>query len=308
MANNGILVTGAAGFVGAHVARELAGRKIPMAALVRSRASADRLGPLNNDDIVETDITDTYTVTRAIERIKPRIVINAASYGVNPREQDPDLMTAVNVTAVRTLLKAARAGGATRFIQLGSCSEYGDHPAPLDENTTLNPKNAYAATKAEASALAAQPNAEHPDETLVLRLFNVWGPLEGAHRLIPQVIESCLTKTGLALTAGTQEKDYTFAPDLARWIVDVALLPEPYRIRVVNCASGRMMAVKELVLAVAKALGGEHLMRFGAKTIPLGEVQTGPADPRRITALLPDRRFTPFEDAVRQTITAAGAC
>jgi nucleoside-diphosphate-sugar epimerase len=245
---------------------------------------------------------------RATEQLAPRIVINAASYGVNPGEQDADLMTAVNVTAVHTLLKASRACGAQRFIQLGSYSEYGDHPGPLSEDAPLRPKNAYAATKAAASLLAAEASLSHPVETTVLRLFNIWGPFESAHRLVPQVIESCRSKTSLSLTAGTQKKDYTFAPDLARWIVDVAVHAEPYRDRIVNFASGRMMAVRDLVLAVAGAFGGEGLMNFGAKAVPAGEVQTGAVDTKRIDALLPSRRITPLDEAVTQTTAAERAC
>ena len=96
------------------------------------------------------------TLLRAIEQPQPSVILNAASYGVNHGHRDADAMVAVNVTAVHQLIKAARASGIRRLIQLGTYSEYGDHTGPLTEDTPLRPKNAYGATKA-----AAQPYCIH---------------------------------------------------------------------------------------------------------------------------------------------------
>ena len=131
-------------------------------------------------------------------------------------------MVDVNVTAVHELMKAAHASSICRLIQLGTCSEYGDHPSPLTEDTPLHPKNAYGATKAAASLIASSPEIAKELDTTVLGLLNVWGTMEGRNRLIPAVIRHCQSRTPLTLTSGMQLKDYSFAPDLAQWIVDFA--------------------------------------------------------------------------------------
>jgi nucleoside-diphosphate-sugar epimerase len=307
MTNGPILVTGAAGFVGAQIIRELLHRQIPAVALVRQRGRAWRLSGLSDLVVVEAEMKRPNEVVHAVERAQPSTIINAASYGVNHGERDKDTMVDVNVTAVHELMKAAHASGTRRLIQLGTYSEYGDHPSLLTENTPLNPKNAYGATKAAASLIASSPEIAKELDTAVLRLFNVWGPMEGRNRLIPAVIRHCQTKTPLNLTTGMQLKDYSFAPDLARWIVDFACYPEAYPYRLINFASGRRMTVRDLVLAVARILGGEHLMHFGAKSAPPGEVQTGPADTTRIDALLPKRTFTDLDGAIAQMLASPEA-
>jgi nucleoside-diphosphate-sugar epimerase len=301
-----VLVTGAAGFLGAQIIRALLDRRIPAVALVRQRRRAWRLSGLSDLVVVEAEMTIPDTIVRAIEIAQPSTIINAASYGVNHGERDMDAMVEVNVTAVHQLLKAALARGARRLIQLGTYSEYGDHPL-LTEDTPLHPKNAYGATKAAASLIVSSSEIARDLDTAVLRLFNIWGPMEGRNRLIPAVIRHCQTRKPLNLTSGRQAKDYSFAPDLAQWIVDFACYPEAYPFRWVNFASGRMIMVRDLVLAVARALGGEDLMRFGAKSTPPGEVQTGPPDTTRIERLLPNRKFTELPNAVAQMLASPEA-
>ena len=129
--------------------------------------------------------------------------------------------------------------------------------------------------------------------------------MEDPNRLIPAVIRHCRSKTPMDLTSGRQSKDYSFAPDLAGWIVDVACYPEVYPDRLLNFASGRTIMVRDLVLAIARILGGEDLMHFGAKSTPLGEVQTGPPDTTRIDKLLPNRKFTDLDKAIAQMLASA---
>ena len=305
--NGPVLVTGAAGFIGAQIIRELVSRRIPAVALVRQRRRAWRLSGLSNLVVVEAEMKRPNEVVHAVERAQPSTIINAASYGVNHGERDKDAMVDVNVTAVHELMKAAHASGTRRLIQLGTYSEYGDHAGAITEDTPLHPKNAYGATKAAGSLIASSPEIAQDLDTAVLRLFNVWGPMEGRNRLIPAIVRHCQAKTPLHLTSGMQTKDYSFAPDLARWIVDFACYPEIYPYRLVNFASGRTMMVRDLVLAVARILGGERLMHFGAKSAPPGEVQTGPADTTRIDALLPNRRFTDLDEAIAQMLASPEA-
>ena len=298
MTNGPILVSGARGFVGSQIVRELVQRRIPAVALLRKHGPAWRLSEIPNLAVVEADITKEDIVLAAVKDVQPSAIINAASYGALQGERKADTMVEVNTTAVHNLMKAARAAGARRLIHLGSYSEYGDHAGAITEDTPLHPKNAYGATKAAGSLIASSSEIAQDLDTAVVRLFNVWGPMEGHNRLIPGVIRHCQAKTPLRLTSGMQTKDYSFAPDLARWIVDLSCFPKVYPYRLINFASGRPMMVRDLVLAVARILGGEHLMHFGAKSPPPGEVQTGAPDTARIDALLPNRTFTDLNEAI----------
>ena len=294
-----VLVAGANGFVGAHILRELVRRGVAVSALTHTQAPW-RLRGLDGVNPIAVDITDAAAVTTVVAARAPEIVINAAGYGVRPQDTDPAMMAAVNIDGAANLLRAADEVGARRFVHLGSYWEYGDHAGIVSETTPTAPKTLYGETKTAASAWVA--NHSGPCETLVLRLFNIWGAGEASHRLVPQVIRHCREKQPLDLTAGTQVKDFSYAPDVARWISDLALRSPPYSERILNLAGGKAMAVSELVLAVARALGGEHLMRFDAKPMPAGEVQTGLPATIRLDRCLPHRRATPLAEAVAEVI------
>jgi nucleoside-diphosphate-sugar epimerase len=231
-------------------------------------------------------------------------VINAASYGVGEDERDEQHMAAINVAAVRKLLEAAAAAGVHRFVQLGTYSEYGDYPETISETTRVLPKDAYGRTKADASSLVMDRSFSTPIEAIVLRLFNVWGPFERPHRLLPRVIRHCRARERLPLTAGTQIKEWCYVRDVAQWILDIALMEHQWPLPIINLGSGTRLSVREMALTAARSLHGEHLLDFGAVPIPTREVQTGPADLTRIRALLPNRRFTALADGIAATIAA----
>ena len=180
--NGRILVVGANGFVGAHILRDLVRRGDAVGALTRTQTPW-RLKGLETTTPVTADITDAMAVTAAVTAFAPDIVINAASYGVSPRETDAAAMAAVNIDGAINLLRAANIAGARRFVQLGSYWEYGDHPGRVTETTPAAPKTAYG----ETTTAATRHVADHSGacETLVLRLFNIWGAGEAPHRLVP---------------------------------------------------------------------------------------------------------------------------
>lgn len=291
-----ILVAGAGGFIGTHLVRAALARGLAVTALVRTRTAR-----LNGATIVEADLT-TADLPAILGRIKPSLIINAASYGVGANERDEARMSEVNLMAVRKLLDAAKATDVTRFIQLGTYSEYGDQPGAISEDTPTAPKEAYARTKAEASSLITAPDVIGLVESIVLRLFNVWGPFERPHRLLPQVIRHCRKGARFPLTPGTQIKEWCYVEDVASWVMDIAFTSGSWPYRIVNLGSGVRLSVRDMALAVANSLNGEHLLDFGAVQIPAKEVQTGPADLTRVNMLLPDRRFTPIAAGIAATI------
>jgi len=292
-----ILVAGAGGFIGSHIVLTAQARGIPVTGLLRTPNPRLKDIAVVQADLVASDLPPI------VAHIRPSVIINAASYGVGRDERDEMRMTEINVDAARKLRDAAKASNVARFVQLGTYSEYGDHEGPVSENTPIAPKEDYARTKALASDLfMAHDNS--PMEAVVLRLFNVWGPHERPHRLLPQVISHCRAGNRFPLTPGTQVKEWCYVEDVAAWILDIALMDRPWPYRIVNLGSGVRLSVRDMALAAARMLGGEHLLDFGAVQVPAKEVQTGRADLTRIARLLPHRRLTDIRDGIAATIAA----
>ena len=146
-----VLVTGAAGFIGAYIIRELLRRRIPAVALVRQRGRAWQISGLDDLVVVEAEMTKPSTIVRAIETTQPSTIINAASYrGKSWRARQ-------GCYGGRQCDRCSRVDESCACEQhlpahtIGNQFEYGDHPNPLTEDTPLHPKNAYGASKAAAS-------------------------------------------------------------------------------------------------------------------------------------------------------------
>ncbi len=149
-----VLVTGAAGFTGGHLARALAARGDRVRALVRPNGTD--LGPVapgDRDDragarVIEAvpgDLRDPESIARAAEGVEVVYHIAAIYRQASLREED---YRAVNATAVRTVIEAARSAGARRVVHCSTVGVHGDveHP-PANEEAPLRPGDIYQQTK-----------------------------------------------------------------------------------------------------------------------------------------------------------------
>ena len=163
MAERPILVTGADGFVGRHLLKEL--RKRPGTRVVgTSRRGAAGL--------VKLDLADEARTRAFVAKLKPRLVYNAAGRTAGTERQ----LWRDNVQAAVALLNAlGRAGRPARAVLLGSAAEYGPIARPRAGVTPLRPLTPYGWSKACQSVLAGLDWGRGV-QVIVARLFNLTGP------------------------------------------------------------------------------------------------------------------------------------
>jgi nucleoside-diphosphate-sugar epimerase len=172
-----VLVTGATGFTGGHLAATLARQGETVRALVRpkSRARFDR-SPLSAAGVqaVEGDLGDRAAVMRAAESVEVVYHI-AATY--REAGQPDSAYRAINVDGTRNLLEAARSGGARRLVHCSTGGVHGHiaHP-PANEDAPFNPGDVYQETKLEAEQLARQFGIETGFDVVVARPIGIYGP------------------------------------------------------------------------------------------------------------------------------------
>jgi nucleoside-diphosphate-sugar epimerase len=302
-----ILVTGAAGFLGAHVVRSLLKRGSTITATKRAETDTWRLDEVaHRIRIAEMDLLDAKSIKEVIADIRPQVVVHCAAYGVDYRQQDPDLAIAVNVTGSWRLLEACAENGVRRFIHIGSCFEYGDKDHPIGEDEALQPTAIYGATKATASLVLHTCAEKLGIDMVVLRPFGMWGPLEGKHRLVPQIVNACQKQTPIDLTGCEQVRDYTFVADMADMVVAIALHEDFPTGQTVNLGSGKPVVLRDLVLEIARELGCERLMRFGRLPYRPTEMWHVVADNGKQRRLLPDLKQTLIAEGLRIMLAQSG--
>jgi nucleoside-diphosphate-sugar epimerase len=170
-----VLVTGATGFTGGHLARHLAAAGDAVAALVRP-SSSTRANDLREAGIEVRvgDLTDAGSVRRAVDGCEVVFHI-AATY--REAGQADAAYARINVDGTRHVLEAAHAAGARRVVH---CSTGGVHghveKPPADETTPFAPGDVYQRTKLDAERLAADFGRRTSLEVVVVRPIGIYGP------------------------------------------------------------------------------------------------------------------------------------
>jgi nucleoside-diphosphate-sugar epimerase len=215
-----ILVTGAAGFIGSHLAERLGaeGHDVvgldslsqyysPALKLANARALQERGIETLRLDLVEDDLTAALEGVEGIYHLAALPGLSGATFGAYERN---------NVVATERLLAAARGSSSLRFFaNIATSSVYGKD-ATCDENTAPRPASWYGVTKlaAEQLVLAAQRDAGFP--ACSFRLFSVYGPRERPEKLYPKLIQSILMDEPFPLYEGSEhhERSFTYVGDI----------------------------------------------------------------------------------------------
>ncbi len=266
-----VLVTGATGFIGQSLVRQLLKLEARVTCLVRED-SPDVL----NDAVSTIRIKkfDTESVTSALQEVSFEYVFHLASYGVNPENSDVMEMLRANVDGTVALLVAAQKWPLKRFIFTGSCAEYGTVPYSsfVDEKYPLNPLTLYSASKVAAGTYAKTYAEQFKLPFVWLRLFGVYGPGEASYRLMPYLINLLSKKESVDLSPGEQMRDFLYISDVVSALIAAATSPTLQQ-AIYNICSSDPIAVCEVARAIAKNMNCDmSLLGFGKRNYRAGEV------------------------------------
>ena len=168
-----VLVTGATGFTGGHLARWLVRAGDSVRVLVRD---ASRLPSDLRDrvDVVIGDLTRNEDVRRAVAGVE--VVYNIAAL-YREAGLPADAYRAVNARAVVTIIDAAAAAGVRRVVHCSTVGVHGDiESPPANEDAPLRPGDIYQETKVEGEALAREAAGRTGVELVIARPTGIYGP------------------------------------------------------------------------------------------------------------------------------------
>lgn len=262
----GVLITGASGFLGAHVCGVMAKAGWRVHAAVRASSVLDRLEVLCADASLEQVNlgADPRELADCLTKLDIAAVVHCAAYGVDFRQSDAAEALRFNVGVTANLVEAAALARLSRFVHVGTSNEYGLAPRAIDEATPLNPVGIYGASKAAGLIVARERAMSLGLSFVAARVFGMYGPLEGGHKFVPQVMAAKKSGAALDLTAGEQVRDYTYVGDVARAFEAMAGGAGQDGL-VVNLASGRPLRLRELAEAAASSVEGAGTLNWGAK-------------------------------------------
>ena len=284
------LLTGGAGYIGAHVARDLlaSGRQV---VVLDDLSAGHRDGVPTEAAFVEASVLDTDAVRAALTSYDVTGVIHlAAKKAVGESVEKPLLYFRENVGGMTSLLQAMADAGTRCLVYSSSAAVYGEPPwSPISEDTPCAPLSPYGQTKLIGEWMVRDEAAARPLSWVALRYFNVAGagsPELGdtsANNLIPMVFDALdrgeapqVFGTDYPTADGSCVRDYIHVSDLSEAHVAAAALAESGDVAAVfNVGTGTGASVWDVMGTVADVVGRD----IGAVA-----VERRPGDPPELVA------------------------
>ncbi len=265
------LVTGGAGFIGSHLARELVARKHEVVVLDNlSTGKLENIADLKDKlRFVEGSITDLDTVQECCQGVD--CVFHQAALPSVPRSvKDPLLSDEQNVGGTLRVFWGAHRTGVRRVVFAASSSIYGDtEELPKHEGMQPRPMSPYAVNKRVGELYGAVFNNLYGLSTIGLRYFNVFGPRQDPNSqyaaVVPKFITSFLAgKAPIIHGDGQQSRDFTFVQNVVEAnIAACAARPEAGG-RSYNVALGGRITVEDLCLKIRDLVGSDIQPEYDA--------------------------------------------
>jgi NAD dependent epimerase/dehydratase len=294
-----VLVTGAGGFIGGHLAARLVAEGARVRGLVRYNSRGDRgtldwLDPAVGAEIevLAGEVRDIESVARAVEGVE--VVFHLAaqiaipySY-VNPRDYFE-----VNAIGSLNVAQTALRAGVQRVIHTSTSEVYGTaQTVPITEDHPLEPQSPYAASKVAADKLMDSFHRSFELPVTVLRPFNTYGPFQSARAIVPTIVSQALAGATLCLGSLHPRRDLTYVEDTAAGFVAVAEADDGVVGRTLQLGTGEEVSIGDLVQLVEEVLGKDLKVELDPQRVrpansEVGRLISGPALATELTGWTP---------------------
>lgn len=305
IADTSVMVTGAAGFIGSHVTRALVAEGADVHGLTSSVSSIypDRLRGLRGDiTLHEANLTDRTAVEKLVRQVRPGIVLHLGAYThVGKSWSRVDECVQTNVQGTVNLLEALADVGCDRIVNTGTSEIYGPIDVPFHEDARPQPGSPYAVSKYAAEMFCRLGVTSYGWPIVMVRPFNAYGPAQSPDRIIPEVIVRALLGDPVAMTTGTQTREFNYVEDIAEGFLAAATAPGVEG-QVINLGSGQEVAIRELATRILGLMGDPVEAQFGALPDRPIEVWRMYGDHTRARRLLEWRPRHSLEDGLAATI------
>jgi UDP-glucuronate 4-epimerase len=311
-----ILVTGAAGFIGAHVAARLRRQGSHVVGcdnfndyydpVLKSARVSSLLTPLGVA-CERVELADGDAVRELFARLRPRVVVHlAAQAGVRYSITHPEPYIQSNLVAFGHVLEGVRNHGTAHLLYASSSSVYGERADPpfRESESTDTPVSLYAATKKANELMAHAYSHLYGLRTTGVRFFTVYGPWGRPDMAYFSFAEKINAGQALPVFAGgTQQRDFTYIDDIVEGVVRLAM-SEPTtaaaRHEVFNIGNHRPVTVLEFIRLLAEKFGVTPQLNL--LPAQAGDVPMTCADTDKLRARVGFEPSTPLGDGLQRFV------
>lgn len=304
-----VLVTGADGFIGSHLAETLVNAGAQVRALVQYN-SFNSWGwldqsPLATDmEIISGDIRDPFlcqTICKNMDTVFHLAALIAIPYSYIA----PGSYVDTNVTGTLNMVQAARDQNVRRFMHTSTSETYGTaRYVPIDEQHPMQPQSPYSASKIGADAMAMSYFLAFETPVTIARPFNTYGPRQSARAVIPTIIgQIAAGQTQIQLGDTSPTRDFNYVVDTCEGMM--ALMATDKTIgETVNISSNYEISVQDTLELIKRLMGSDvefmqDAQRFRPKDSEVFRLWGDNSKLKQLTGYQPN---TSLEAGLQQTI------
>jgi UDP-glucuronate 4-epimerase len=308
-----IIVTGAAGFIGMHLAERLLARGETVVGVdvfndyydpALKEARAARLAGSARFRMVRTDVADAEAFAALVRETGARRIVHlAAQAGVRYSIDNPFAYERANLAGHLSVLEACRhAPGFEHLVYASSSSVYGDRPGAgegfTENDAAAEPVSLYAATKRAGELMSFSYSKLYGLPQTGLRFFTVYGPWGRPDMAYYSFTRKILAGEPIEVYGqGRMARDFTYVDDIVDGIVGALDRPPEQGVnRILNIGDSRPVGLMEMIATLEAALGREAQKIF--RPMQPGDVTTTYADVSRLKALTGYAPKVPIEEGL----------
>lgn len=261
-----VLVTGTGGFILSNFIRYAIYEKSPYTFIsidkVRKSSVLDNIYFNKNHKFYIGDVSDDHFVNVIFEAERPDIVINGAAESfVDASINNARPFITSNILGTQVLIDASLKWGVEKFMQISTDEVFGhlesENAPSWTENSPLNPRNPYSASKAAAELLVQAAHQTHGLNYVITRSCNNYGPRQDPEKFIPKIIKHILENKKVPVYgAGMQIRDWMYVDDNCSAILKI--LSDGKNNEIYNISAGQELPNIEVFQRICNEMGGGY--------------------------------------------------
>ena len=307
--NMNVLVTGADGFIGSHLAEMLVNRgaRVKALSLYNSFNNWGWLEDVNNIEeiqVVTGDIRDAHfckAITKDIDIIFNLAALIAIPYSYTA----PDSYVETNIKGTLNICQAALETRVGRVIQVSTSEVYGTALyVPIDEKHPLQAQSPYSATKIGSDAMATSFYHAFNLPVVIARPFNTYGPRQSARAVIPTIISQIASGAREIKIGDTRPtRDFNYVLDTCKGMIALSECDEAVG-QVVNIGSNYEISVGDVFQMIKRLMGSDTVLTVDDQRLrpESSEVQRLWCDNTKIKSLTGFQPDYALEEGLQLTI------
>ena len=261
------LITGATGFVGTNLIKELSKQHWQVEAIVRKNSIIEEsIKKMVTPHVYNGGVNELISI---FKKSKPDVVFHLASLFIAEHESNQiDALINSNILFSAQLLEAMKSSKCRCFINTGTAWQN-------FRKKEFDPVNLYASTKQALEAILAYYHDAHGFSCITLKLFDNYGPNDGRNKIISVLIKTSQNDETIKLSPGNQEIDISFIDDIVASFIEAANFLITNQDSIINSSyfiSGERFTLKSLIKKIESSLKIKIKAKFGVKPYRKREV------------------------------------